>query len=268
MKYAVITGACGGLAHEVISMLCETHTIFALDKSDAILKLYENNSNVLPFICDVTSKDDLFAIKNQIQKTTSTIDLIINFAGMVMLGSVIETDVHKFQRLLNVNLLGMYLTNQVFFDLLIKTKGTIINISSEYGKISAIPFHSFYTSSKHAVEIYNDSLRRETKSLGVKVIKIRPGAFKTNMQGSIENQFEELVKETEYFKKPLEKMKKIMTTELNKAKDPKKILKVFQKAIYKKHPRKCYNVNNSFKMKLLTLLPSSLQDFIFKINFK
>ena len=163
--------------------------------------------------------------------------------------------------------MGMYNVNQTFIDML-DTTSRIINVSSEYGVLDALPFHSFYTMSKHAVEIYNDSLRRELNFKGIKVIKIRPGAFKTNMQGNIINQFEELVNETKMYKKPLMKMKHIMVKELDKAKDTKKIVKVFKKAIYKKHPRISYNVNNSFKMKLLSSLPDTLQDKVLKIYFK
>ena len=82
------------------------------------------------------------------------------------------------------------------------------------------------------------------------------------------NQFDELVTDTKLFKEPLLKMKHIMVAELNKAKDTKKIVKCFKKAIYKKHPRISYNVNNSFKMKLLSILPDKLQDSIYKMYFK
>lgn len=268
MKYAIITGACGGLAKEIISMLKETYTIFALDKAPTINSLYCDEKNIKAFQCDITNKKEILDVKEQIQKITNNIDLIINFAGIVMLGSTVEIDEEKLKKLIDVNLIGMYSINKNFFDMLKKNESRIINISSEYGKITAVPFHSFYTMSKHAVEIYNDSLRREVKSLGIKVIKIRPGAFKTNMQQNIENQFEQLVSETQYFEKPLYKMKGIMIKELKKAKDTKKIVKVFKKAIEGKHPKKSYNVNNSFKMKLLSILPSSLQDYIFKIYFK
>ena len=58
-----------------------------------------------------------------------------------------------------------------------------------------------------------------------------------------------------------------MTGELDKAKDTKYFVKTFKKAAFKKKPKKYYNVGNSFKMKILSALPSGLQDFIFKIFF-
>lgn len=118
--------------------------------------------------------------------------------------------------------MGTYRINYYFKDFIIKSKGSIINLSSEYGDLCAIPFHSFYTMSKHAIEVYNDSLRREVSPLGVKVIKIRPGSFKTNMQSNVENQFNELVKDTKLFKEPLMKMKMLMVKELERAKTTKK----------------------------------------------
>lgn len=267
MKYAIITGAAGGLANEIINLIKKDYIVFALDKSNNVFSLYQNDNNIKPFVCDLTNISELKTIKDEIFKETNHIDLIINFAGIVILGSVLEITPEEALKVLNVNVMGMYNTNQTFFDML-NTNSRIINVSSEYGILDAIPFHSFYTMSKHAVEIYNDSLRRELLFKKIKVIKIRPGAFKTNMQKNISSQFDVLVNDTKLYKEPLLKMKFIMDNELNKAKNTKKIIKVFKKAIYKKHPRINYNVGNSFKMKLLSILPDKLQDKIYKIYFK
>ncbi len=267
MKYALISGASSGLAKEVINLIKDDYYIFALDINPKLSLELEQYSNVATFKVDVTNMSDIQLAKAEILKKTDRLDLLINFAGIVILGSTVEIEPDKALRLMDINLFGMYRMNQTFFDLLLKAKGRIINVSSEYGVLDAIPFHSFYTMSKHAVEIYNDSLRREVSSLGVKVIKIRPGAFKTKMQNNIQNQFNELTKETKYFEKPLFRMKFLMDKELVKAKDTSKIIKTFRKAIYAKHPKDVYNVNNSFKMKLLSCLPSKLQDKIYKHFF-
>ena len=107
------------------------------------------------------------------------------------LGSLVESSIDDLNKIINVNLIGMYKINNLFFPMLNKDGSRIINISSEYGVLDAIPFHTFYPISKHAVEIYNDGLRRELSGQNIKVIAIRPGAFKTAMQGNINNQFEE-----------------------------------------------------------------------------
>lgn len=267
MKYALITGAAGGLAKTVIDSIVKDFQIIAIDKSDSLFACYKDQKEIRCFQCDITDVFALQNIKQTLLAENITLDLIINFAGIVMLGSVLEIPSERALNVLKVNLLGMYNVNQIFFDLM-PDGGRIINLSSEYGRLDAIPFHSFYTMSKHAVEIYNDSLRRELNFRKIKVIKIRPGSFKTNMQSNISNQFDTLVKDTKFFKTTLLKMKGIMDCELEKAKDCQKIVACFKKAIYKKRPKLAYNVNNSFKMKLLSILPDKLQDKIFAFYFR
>ena len=267
MKYALITGASGGLASQIISMLSNDFIIIALDKNSNVLEIYKNKTNVFPYICDITDNNSVLTVKEKVNSFTSHLDLIINFAGVVILGSTLEIPPEKALKVLNVNVMGMYNINQAFIDML-DNSSRIINVSSEYGVLDALPFHSFYTMSKHAVEIYNDSLRRELNFKGIKVIKIRPGAFKTNMQGGILNLFDKMVEDTTRYKSPLTKMQFIMKNELVKAKDPKYFVKVFLKALNAKKPKRYYNVNNSFKMKLYTILPNGMKDLFFKIFLK
>lgn len=266
MKYALITGAAGGLAKEICNSIKDDFIIFALDKSNDILNIAIKDK-IISYVCDLTNIDNIKKIKDSILKQTNHLDLIVNFAGIVILGSVLEISSQEALNVFNVNLMSMYNVNQIFYEMLDETS-RIINVSSEYGKLNAVPFHSFYSASKHAIEIYNDSLRRELLSKKIKVIKIRPGAFKTNMQQNIALQFQMLVNETKIFKEPLLKMKFLMDNELKKAKDCKYIVKTFKKAIYSKHPKIVYNINNSFKMKLLSCLPNKVQDKIYKTFLK
>ena len=268
MKYAVITGAAGGLAREIINSVKEDYTVFALDISPSVNEIFNSSASVIPIICDITDKEEVTRAKTEIEAYTRKIDLVINFAGIVILGSVVENSEEALKKILDVNLIGMYNINKIFFENILAAKGRIINVSSEYRKLDAVPFHSFYTLSKHAVEIYSDSLRREISPFGIKVVKIRPGSFKTDMQKGITAQFDRLVQSTGHLEKPLFKMKNIMLKELDKAADKNKIVKKFRKAIYSERPKLAYNIHNSFKMKLLSVLPAKIQDFIFGIYFR
>ena len=267
MKYAVISGAMGGLANATIkSLIKEDFYVFALDLNDKVIEYYNNNA-LMGIKCDITSDDSVNQAVEKISMVTDKIDVVINFAGVVFLGSVIEESVSKLEKILDVNVIGMYRLNKSLFKHVLNGKGRYINISSEYGTLDAVPFHSFYTMSKHAVEIYNDSMRRELLNFKIPVIKIRPGSFKTNMQGGVSGQFDTLVNTTEYYKVPLNKMKHIMTKELDKAVNPKRFVKVVLKAVKKKKPKHCYNVHRSFKMRLLSSLPDKMQDFIYNVYF-
>ncbi len=268
MKYALITGASGGLAHNIITAIKDDFFLILTDINPAISDKYNDLPNKLIVVSDLTDKDSINNLFDKILKITDKLDLVIHFAGILEIGSVMEVKVEALETLMQVNLFAVYFINQKAFPLLKKAKGRIIHLSSEYGTLLALPFHSFYTIAKRSIEAYNDSLRRELRSFGIKVIKVRPGAFKTDMQINVTHKFEKVFAYTKDFKSPLTKMQKMMLTELERAKDPRKITKTFLKAIYKKRPKTVYKVNNSFKMKLLNALPVKVQDFILGLFFK
>ena len=130
MKYAIITGAAGGLANQIINNIVQDFEIIAIDKSERLNKMYEGIDKIHSFVCDITDVESLNDLKEKVKEITSRIDLIINFAGIVMLGSVLEIESKKVSNLLNVNVLGMYNVNQCFFEMLDK-QSRIINVSSD-----------------------------------------------------------------------------------------------------------------------------------------
>lgn len=261
MKYAFICGASSGLAQAAIKELTKQNfTIFC---ADIVYNANKVEDNLHYIKMDVTKNEDIVSAYNYVKSITDKLDIVSNFAGIVTLGSLVELPINTLDKIMAINLLGTYKINAVFFPLIKNANGRIINISSEYGKICGIPFHGYYGTSKHAMELYNDSLRRELLSSGVKVICIRPGAFKTKMQAGVTNQFDEMVNNTKMYKKPLSKMQKMMTGELEKAKPAEIFAKTYIKAATSKKPKKFYKVNNSLKMKILSIMPSCMQDWVF-----
>lgn len=265
MKYAVIGGSVSGLAQATINELLKKGgwRIFALD----IRNEEKDEGGVKRIRADLTSSEDLERAKGIVEEETGQIHFLSSFAGCVILGSLFEKAEGKAERMLKLTFLTTFNTNRVFIPMVIKAKGTVAVISSEYGKITAIPLHGYYPFAKHAIESYADSLRRELKRSGAKVTTIRPGAFRTAMQEAVNGQFDSLLEETEIYKTPLKRMKFLMTGELKKAKDPAILGRKLSKIAEMKRPRAHYNVCNSLKMKLLTILPSPLQDWIFSVFF-
>lgn len=265
MKYAVIFGSSSGLAKASIKhLLNDGYTVIGFD----IVNKNETKDNLYLRYCDVLDDNSILEAKNFVETLTSKVDVITNFVGIVKLGSLVELDLNALNQIFQLNLNSTYKINNIFYNLVKNAEGKIVNISSEYGKITAIPWHSYYSITKYGMEVYSDSLRRELANSKIKVIKIRPGAFKTNMQGGVTKSFDKLFNETKLYKNELMKLKFMMDDELKKAKDPDIFGRKFLKIVNSKHPKKVYNIKNSFKMKLLTMLPSSLQDFLFKIILK
>ena len=262
MKYAFIAGAESGLAKEAIRILeAEGFYIFAADI--AYSELVENDMHSFIPI-DVTSNDSIIAVSEYVKTKTDELSVVASFAGIVTLGSLVELPIDALDRIMSINCTSQYKINNQLFPLLMKGKGRIITISSEYGVLDALPIHGFYGISKHALEMYSDSLRRETQKSGVKVVCIRPGAFKTSMQQGIESSFDKLLAETVMYKKILTKMRFLMKGELDKAKPVEVFGKTFKKALLAKRPKRYYRVHNSLLMKILSVLPPFMQDWVFR----
>lgn len=263
MKYMLITGAASGLGKSITETMARRGwKVFAADKNKEILRSMEAK-NIIPIYMDITKEKTIFDAFMKAAKETLYLDVIINSAGIRYINPLIEDDLSELKKAIDVNLLGMIRVNNVFFPLLNKETGRIINISSETGWMSPLPFNGVDSISKHAVEAYNDTLRRELRSLGVKVIKIQPGPFKTPMrQGMIES-FKSSIDNTKYYKKELKAMSEIMKDEFKKSSDIKYLLYSIVQACESKNPKSCYKVRNNINMTLINLLPESIVDKIY-----
>lgn len=217
------------------------------------------------FKADITNREQIQNVFSAITKETDTLDVIINVAGIMMMGSLVAEPMEKLERMLKVNVCGMYLINEIFLPLIEKGKGRIINFSSEYGTYTAVPFNGFYTITKRAVETYSDVLRRELNYIGIPVITVRPGAFKTNMEKSIEQAFEAICEKTTHYKKPLTKFKSMLASGTKGAKEPEVLTKVVMKAVTAKKPKRVYKCNHDIKVKMLSKMPVGFGDFVFKL---
>ena len=131
-------------------------------------------------------------------------------------------------------------------------------------RLRDIHHNHFKDITKIALDAYNDALRREANYIGIKVIKIQSGSMATPMLNNANDEYQELVNNSQYFKKPLTKFKYMMDRELKKQNNPDTIAKVIIKILKKKNPRICYRIKNSFKLSLMGHLPEKWQDSIYK----
>ena len=199
----------------------------------------------------------------KVAKETLYLDAIINCAGIRYITSLIEDSPKNIERALDVNLIGMIRVNNVFFSILNKENGRIINISSESGWMSPSPFNGVDSISKYAVEAYNDTLRRELNFLGVKVIKIEPGPFKTPMRQNTIDSFKETLENTKYFKEELKAMSKFMKTEFKSTSNIKHLMNAIIDACESKNPKICYRVKNNKDLIAMNLLPEESIDKVY-----
>ncbi|KAJ5449524.1 short chain dehydrogenase, partial [Penicillium daleae] len=131
---------------------------------------------------DVTSTDSITAAVKEISSITDDrLDILINNAGCGTHRPALDLDVNgAVVSMFDVNVFGVMRMVQACSNLLINTKGCIVNIGS-IAPIVPVAYSSAYNASKAALHAYGDSLHMELKPLGVDVVTIITGGVKSNM---------------------------------------------------------------------------------------
>jgi len=109
------------------------------------------------------------------------IDVLVNNAGMTMIGAVEETTTSEAASLFDTNVFGILRTTQaVLPHMRTKGQGRIVNVSSVLGFLPA-PYMGLYSASKHAVEGLSETLDHEVRQFGIRVTLVEPSYTKTNL---------------------------------------------------------------------------------------
>ena len=256
-----ITGGAGGLGGATATYLgARGWRVFAADVVEAALARIGEERNVTPVHVDVTDAASVEAAARSVAKRVDGLDGVVNFAGILTVGSLIEIAEEALRRVLEINVMGTFRVNKALFPLVLARKGRIVNISSETGWQSGMPFNGPYAMSKHAIEAYSDSLRRELMFLGVPVVKIQPGPFKTEMVAGIERRFARAAKESSHFGTMLRTLKGMTLAEQEKAHDPILVAETVYTALTTRHPAAAYSVKPDPGRVAIHLLPDRVVD--------
>ena len=132
---------------------------------------------------DVTDAPAFRAAIRDAEAVHGPADLLVNNAGVMLLGQLDTQDAAEWKRMFDVNVLGLLNGIQaVLANMLASGRGTILNISSIAGKKS-FPNHAAYVGSKFAVSSITENLREEVADTRVRVMAIHPGAVDTELLG-------------------------------------------------------------------------------------
>lgn len=133
-----------------------------------------------PHILDITVDSDVAAIADRVERDPRPLRALINNAGIAINSPVETLPLAQWRQQFEVNLFGHIAITQALLPALLRSSGTVVNISSVGGKV-VLPTYGAYAGSKFALEAASDALRREVAALGVKVVVVEPGAVKTAM---------------------------------------------------------------------------------------
>jgi len=140
-----------------------------------------NLPNTICAKVDVTNTNDFNESVKNAEEINGRVDLLVNNAGVMLLGQIDTQDPSEWTRTFNVNVLGLLNgMKSVLGSMKERRSGSIINISSIAGRKS-FPNHAAYVGTKFAASSITENVREEVAEFGVRVMNISPGAVETEL---------------------------------------------------------------------------------------
>jgi len=172
----IITGTSSGIGFALAEYFGKRgHKVYGLSRK-------HTESNYFSSIpTDVTDPDAVQNAIAEVLKTETRIDVLINNAGMGMVGSVEDSAKEDILKLFNLNLIGaVQMMSAVMPNMRAHKSGKIINVSS-IGSEMGLPFRGFYSASKSALDKVTEAMRYEVYPWNIHVCSLHLGDIKTNI---------------------------------------------------------------------------------------
>lgn len=183
MSTVFITGASAGIGRAAVNYFANKGwNVVAAMRSPEKETEFTSNSSIQVVKLDVEQPADIQAAVGQAIQHFGKIDVLINNAGIGMMGIFEAMSDEQIRRQFEVNVFGLiHMTKAILPHFRSNKGGTIINISSMGGRI-AFPAMSMYHATKYAVEGFSESISYELASQNIKVKLIEPGSVDTGFK--------------------------------------------------------------------------------------
>lgn len=265
-RWALVTGAASGIGKAIVEHLADNGWgVYATDVDAKGLSAFKNNGSIVAFKVDTTSEPDVRKAVLEIGGSKTGLSALINNAGVFFPGPLADFPQERFERQFVINVFGTQRVTRELFPLILESKGRIINMSSAAGFL-ATPFSGAYAASKHAIEGWSDSLRRELKPYGIKVIVIQPGLIKTPLWGRDHDERIEQFKNSIFYEANRKKLEHEIGMAEEKGIEPSAVAKTVLESLNAAMPKTRYLVTEKqtqYKLvKLIKLASDGILDAI------
>ena len=182
----LITGCSTGFGRELAKLVLERGwravvTARDVSKVEDIVKGFSDKALALPL--DVTDLGQVRSVVAEAKKKFGQIDVLVNNAGYGYLAAIEEGDDDEVRDMFETNVFGLIdMTKAVLPVMRQQKNGLIINVSS-IGGLTSFASTGYYHGTKYAVEGISESLATEVRPLGIDVLIVEPGPFRTNWAG-------------------------------------------------------------------------------------
>ena len=189
---ALVTGASSGIGEATAVALAEEGAILALvaRRRDRLVSLAERlggRDKALVIEADVSDPEGAQGAVATTAAELGRIDTLVNNAGVMLLGPIVDAPLEEWQRMVGLNLLGLlYCTHAALPHLLRAAEAEpravadVVNVSSVAGRVARLD-SGVYNATKHGVGAFSESLRQEVTRRHVRVTLIEPGATATEL---------------------------------------------------------------------------------------
>jgi NADP-dependent 3-hydroxy acid dehydrogenase YdfG len=189
-RVAAVTGASSGIGAATALALSQAGASVAIGarREDRLRELAERiEGRCLVHAFDVTDEDQARTFVRTAHDELGGLHILVNNAGVMLLGPVAGADTEEWQRMIDVNLLGLLYCTHAALPLIEQSGGgDIVNLSSVAGRRAAAG-SAVYNMTKFGVHAFSEALRQEALWAGIRVTIVAPGFVETELQAHTRN---------------------------------------------------------------------------------
>ncbi|XP_054628532.1 3-oxoacyl-[acyl-carrier-protein] reductase FabG isoform X1 [Dunckerocampus dactyliophorus] len=187
-KVCLITGASSGIGAGTSVLFAQMGAVLALNGRDVenlkkvVKECTECGAGAEPLLVpgDLTDEDAVNKTVEDVIAHFGRLDVLVNNAGILAMGGIETSDLATYDKVMNINVRSVYHLTQLCVPHLIKTKGSIVNVSSINGQRS-FPGVLAYCMSKSAIDQFTHCVALELASKQVRVNSVCPGVIVTDV---------------------------------------------------------------------------------------
>jgi NADP-dependent 3-hydroxy acid dehydrogenase YdfG len=194
---ALVTGASSGIGEATALALAGRGATVALaarraDRLEQLAKRVEGDGGrALVIEADLADRDQAEAVVHRTVGELGRLDILVNNAGVMLLGPAVDAPIEEWDRMVELNLLGLLHATHAALPHLIAAAGDsprqvadLVNISSVAGRVARLG-SGVYALTKHGVGAFSESLRQELAGRHVRVSLVEPGATATELSSHL-----------------------------------------------------------------------------------
>ncbi|MFZ3057642.1 MAG: 3-oxoacyl-ACP reductase FabG [Minisyncoccales bacterium] len=195
-KVVLITGASQGIGRVMALKFASLGAKVALNdipSQEENLKKVASEINGKYYLADVSKMDQVENMMNKIQEEMGGLNVLINNAGITQDRTLAKMTVEEWQRVIDINLTGVFNCTKAGLTFLIPNQGNIVNVSSIVGQRGNFG-QSNYSASKAGIIGFTKSISKEVGRFNVRVNAVAPGFIETKMAEAIPEELKVVVK--------------------------------------------------------------------------